>query len=188
MQTPKNTLLVIPGFGESADKKPYSTIMKKYQNVFEILPYTPIWNYRTASDWLKDLSNVLEKLDTKNTIVFAFSLGAYLTLLQAENYPFKKIILCSLSPFYKEQLHLMPEIAKKYLGKRRITDFASHHIPRTIKSPAVFLFGSDDWIVGIDEAKKMSEEYQVTFELIPNTPHELTDKYLERVYFHIEVK
>lgn len=181
----KQTLLIIPGFGESATEGPYRELARIFKGEFNVVPYTPKWNYRTATDWLHDLEQVLEKIDVEHTTVVAFSLGAYLALLTAESHTFKKVIPCSLSPFYAQQLSSMPQAAKKFLGKRRIKDFGSHSIPKVIKCPAVFLFGSDDWSFAIKEAQKLSQQYKGIFQLIDNTQHELTKEYIKVITAHI---
>ena len=142
--------------------------------------YTPIWKYKTASHWLSDLSGILDSIDVRNTTVISFSLGAYITLIASEIYPFHKVILCSISPFFKEQLSYLPKPAEMFLGKRRFTNFSTHKIPETITCPSVFLFGASDRLVGIDEAKRLAKKYKGIFEVVPNAHHELTNEYLKK--------
>jgi predicted alpha/beta hydrolase family esterase len=175
----KINLLIIPGFGEATSEHPYRGLVKKYSSAYNVITFTPHWDYSVASKWLHELDIKLSKIKTENTIVVAFSLGAYITLLAAQSYHFKQVILCSLSPFYKEQLHMLPDSAKTFLGKRRVKDFYTHQIPQQVKKGSyVFLFGSEDWVVGIQESKKLAKKYNGTFSLIADTPHELTAKYL----------
>jgi pimeloyl-ACP methyl ester carboxylesterase len=174
-----HTLLIIPGFGESTDDAPYVELARMYKG--SVVTFNPKWNYRTATDWLRDLELTLEMLDTQNTSVVSFSLGAYIALLAAESYPFRKVILCSISPFFNEQISYMPPPAQKFFGKRRMKDFSLHTIPKRIKCPVVCMFGSDDWPFAINGGKKLSQKYKGTFELIPNTQHELTHEYLKAI-------
>lgn len=181
----KQNLLIIPGFGESTDESPYQVLSSKCKKDFNVVMFTPIWNYRTAGSWLYDLRMILDSIDVRNTTVVSFSLGAYITLIAAETYPFHKVILCSLSPFFKEQLGHLPKPAEIFFGKRRFTDFSTHKIPKTVTCPSVFLFGSLDWSVGIDEAKRLAKMYKGIFEVVPNAHHELTDEYLQKIASYI---
>ena len=64
-------------------------------------------------------------------------------------------------------------------------DFETYSIPSSLQCPAVFLFGSDDWPVGIEEAKKLAHTYKAKFELISNTHHELTTEYINIISRYI---
>ena len=97
----KRILLIIPGFGVSTDESPYQALAKKFKKDFNVVTYTPTWEYRTVSNWLRDLKGILSLIDVRNTTVVSFSLGAYITLIASETYPFHKIILCSLSIFQR---------------------------------------------------------------------------------------
>lgn len=182
----KPNLFIIPGFGESTNDAPYRYLKEKLRGDFHILTYTPKWQYSTANSWINDAKKMLSIIDTSNTIVISFSLGAYIALNTSSIYKFKKNILCSISPFFKEQIHYMPKDAKLFLGKKRMIDFENRTIPSSIKSPSVFLFGSNDWAVGINEAKKLAKKYRASFELIDDASHELTDAYLEKIIFYIK--
>lgn len=184
----KKNLLIIPGFGETTSESPYKEFAKKHVGDYNVITFTPRWDYSVASKWLIELENKLAKIITEDTIVVAFSLGAYITLLAAHKYQFKQVILCSLSPFFKEQLHKLPDSAKAFLGKRRINDFYTYPIPSKVKqSSYIFLFGAKDWVVGIQESKKMAKKYNGTFNLVDDAPHELTEKYLSMInYFLIK--
>ncbi len=182
----KKSLLLIPGFGESISDTPYQNLIKAHKQQYSVFTFTPKWNYSVPSDWLAELELMLSKIDTDITTVVSFSLGSYIALLAAQNYKFKKLILCSLSPFYSEQLSEMPDPAKVFFGKRRVNDFAKHKIPKHInKSSVVFLFGSHDWPLAIKEAKKLSKKYHGAFEIVPNTHHELTDEYLQLIHSYL---
>lgn len=177
----KPHLLVIPGFGEDSTDAPYHTLKKNLEGKFRVTMHTPKWNYSTPSMWLHELSKTLDVVDTSNMTVIAFSLGAYIALLASQKHKFKKIILCSLSPFFREQMQYMPKTARAFLGKRRVADFNTHPLPKTVSPAPIFLFGAKDWAVGIDEARKMAKKYGGTFEIVQNAHHELPDDYIQKI-------
>ncbi len=174
----RKTLLIIPGFKESTDEAPYQELLRRNENEYTIITHTPHWNNQTATDWVTDLKVILRTIDVDHTTVVSFSLGAYITLILAESYPFQKIILCSLSPFFKEHLPMIPPQAEKVLGVTRMKDFATHKIPANLKCPSVFLFGENEWPIAIKEAKRLTKRYNGEFTLVSNTLHELTDEYI----------
>ena len=44
------TLLIIPGFKESTDEAPYQELLRRNENEYTIITFTPHWNNQTATD------------------------------------------------------------------------------------------------------------------------------------------
>jgi esterase/lipase len=179
------TLLLIPGFGENTKEKPYQEINKYAKSIgyTEIVEVNPKWVNRTASDWCDDVKNIISLLDQNKTTVVAFSFGAYISLILAENLNFKKVIFCSFSPYFKEHLNHIPKVAKDFLGKKRIDDFNNYSLPSKLSSVKnIFLFGDKDWPYAIKEALKYSNLQKGRFILVKNTEHELNKAYLETIF------
>jgi len=180
-------LLIIPGFGESPTDAPYQRLKALCSERYRVVTFTPHWKYRVASDWLIEFYDMLKKIDTNNTTVVCFSLGAYITLLAAEQVSFRKVIFCSISPFFREQLASAPDAAKQYFGKRRVTDFGKHRLPKQLKTrQTVFLFGSLEWPHAIVESERLALLYRAKHELVQNAEHELSDEYLREIVKHLQ--
>ena len=81
------------------------------------------WNYRTMRDWVVFARKRIDP--TTENYLFGFSYGAMIALILATEMKSKTIILCSLSPYFKEDLPRVPSSWKAYIGKRRIRDFAT---------------------------------------------------------------
>ena len=177
----RKTLLIIPGFKESTVEAPYQELLRRNENEYTIITHTPHWNNKTATDWVQDLKVILSDIDVHNTTVVSFSLGAYITLILAETYAFEKVIVCSLAPFFKEQLPMVPPQAEKVLGVKRMKDFANHLVPQNLACPAVFLFGENEWPIAKEEAKRLAKQYEAEFEIIPKASHELTEEYINTI-------
>lgn len=157
----KKTLYIIPGFGESARMAPYpkiATIAKS--NGYRVVTCSPKWSRRVATDWIKELENRLKKEQAQRVTVLGFSLGAYITLNVARNFYFKKIIVCSPSPFFKDDIRHMGHSAWKFLGKKRMQDFNKYRFSTNIKSEITFMVGEkentpDFYMDNIDKRYRM---------------------------------
>ncbi|HRH22520.1 MAG TPA: alpha/beta hydrolase [Candidatus Paceibacterota bacterium] len=175
-------VLIIPGFGENETEESYKKLKERILAVGDstVRFYNPKWNRGTTKNWLADF----EKTSgiKPETIVIGFSMGAYITLLLAEHHNASKIVFASLSPYFKENISLVPDSAKKFFGKKRIEDFLRYSVPENIKTQnPVFLFGELDWDIAIDQAKRLAKKYNGLFEFIGNTPHELTEEYINKI-------
>lgn len=176
-------IIIIPGFGESASEDEYVQLKKNFQihedSVVEF--YNPTWDRRTIRHWIEDFNKQFKDVDTSDFILIGFSLGAYIALALAKGQKFKKVMLASLSPYFKENLKQLPDDAVKFMGKNRMKDFADIAIPKFIDCPSVFLFGDKDWKMAISQAQKLAIKYNGKFFLIEDTGHELTKNYIKKI-------
>lgn len=139
----KKHFYIIPGFGETISDAPYKEIItflknKKYNVIF----YQPKWKWNTMDRWLSDFRKILYK--DSESIALGFSLGANILALSTESYTFKKVIFCSISPYFKNDLKHLPTLASKILGKRRMIAFSKYNFPETSNIPAFFIYGEKE--------------------------------------------
>jgi esterase/lipase len=178
------TLLIIPGFGEDTEEKPYQEIVRYAKTIGyrKIIEINPKWSYRTASNWCTEAKKSISFLKPEEITVVAFSFGAYISLILAKDLNFKKVLFCSFSPYFKEHLAQIPEIAKQFLGKKRITDFKKYSLPSKLSSKKnIFLFGEKEWPYAISEASKYAKKQKSVFRLVKGTFHELNNEYLREI-------
>lgn len=174
---------VLPGFGESTNDSSYKKLIDLSQKKdFKSLAFNPTWTRKTVTDWINEFKDFLKKNPPdKNSVAIGFSFGAYILALSATEYKFKKIIFCSLSPYFKDDLSKLPKLAYKILGKKRMSDFKKYSFPQNIASPAVFLVGEKDLPLVIARSKKSFKSWQghKKFILVKNAGHDLGEgKYL----------
>lgn len=183
MPAEKRKIIIIPGFGESESEEAYIQLKEDIQSYSGSIVefYNPIWDRRTVRHWINDFKNKFKDVDLSQFTVIGFSMGAYITLALSKEQKFKKIILASLSPYFKENLKQLPEDALKFMGKNRIKDFSSVMVPSTINSSCTFLFGDKDWKIAIAQAEKLASKYNGKFFLIKDTGHELTENYIKKI-------
>lgn len=170
------TLYIIPGFGEKTEDQGYKDIVKLgNEKGYKVVKVNPVWERNTINKWLSDFNEMVDKDKNQQAIVIGFSFGAYIAALSSINHHFKKIIFCSLSPYFKEDIPKLPELAYKMLGKRRIKDFSTHEFPQSINIPAIFLVGDKDIPLVIKRVEKSYKNWtgQKKIQILPNVHHDI---------------
>lgn len=147
-------IYVIPGFKHTPKQKAYQNLRTKlFNNNLESIPYNVSWNRSLMSNWIKNFTNYYNKQsNTGNEIILGFSFGAIIALAATPlvNVKPKQIILCSLVPWFKEDLHLLSKTDIKLIGKKRYEDFktlsatnlyAEYH---NLKTKVLLLYGGTE--------------------------------------------
>ena len=134
----KKVLYLIPGFGESTQDKPYRTIASAAKaSGYEVVMYSPKWSLAVLSDWVDGFKAALPKTKQEKATVFGFSFGAFVALNTAKDFPFDKIIVCSMPPFFKGDIQNMETGTQKFLGKRRMSDLKKYEFSSSLKTPMI---------------------------------------------------
>ena len=90
--------------------------------------------------------------------------------------------MCSVSPYFKEDLKFIPQDSLNFFGKRRVKDFKLHSTP-IFNTKTHIYFGDQDWPMAIEKAKKLAQGSKlVTFSLIKGVGHDISDHlYIEAI-------
>ncbi len=181
----KKIIYIIPGFGEKVSDVPYPYISKILKEKgYIVKKYQPKWKYRTIKNWVRDFHNFLLKENDYKPTVLGFSFGAMIALLEARNFIFNKLILCSLSPFFKQDLKKISLITLKILGKKRMRDFKQNEFPNDLKTPSIFIFGSleeEKFGFNINNIIKKYSGPKKVF-IVSEVGHDISSpKYLEKI-------
>lgn len=178
-------VIVIPGFGESVEDSTYSAIKKKIENLgYSVALHQPQWKRNTIKKWLSDFKDFIKKFERMNPVVLGFSFGAYIAIISAKNFKFSKMILCSLSPYFKDDIKNLPLIAYKILGKKRIKDFGNYDFPKDLNTPALFLVGDKDMNIVIKRSLSAYKKYKGDKKIIKikDAEHDLNNKnYIDEI-------
>jgi pimeloyl-ACP methyl ester carboxylesterase len=172
-------IYIIPGFGENKKDKPYLELIKFFESKnFEVIFYEPKWSRNTIEKWLNDFEEVLKNDTADNSMVFGFSFGALIAVLSTKTHKFSKLILCSLSPYFSDNIKLLPALAEKYLGKRRMIAFEKQDFPKDIKIPVIFLVGSKEKELFPNDSKKYYDLWQGSkkFILVSDAEHDISNQ------------
>lgn len=156
---------IIPGFTEQTNLIGYKKLIKSFENKgFITKPIRISWKNKTMGDYVNDfLSQVRDK--EEEIYVFGFSFGAMIALLSASRINPKKLMLCSLSPYFKEDIKRLKKSWKKIIGKKRMKFFQSlsfDKVAKSIKCPTILL-------VGEKESKIVQNRVQEAHKLIADS-------------------
>lgn len=163
----RKILYIIPGFGDTPEDQAYKLVAKIAESKnYEVRTITLLWERSTIEDWIKTASKIIDTNTAKNFSILGFSFGAMVAVAIAKKYHFTKLHLCSLSPFYMEDIDHLPGAAKKFLGKRRLADFATLIFPDDIGTPAYFYFGTADWDYALKQIKRRAKTWKGAHKLI----------------------
>jgi len=181
----KKVAYIIPGFGESIKEKPYSQISSFFiKNGINPILIKINWKYRVMSNYIKQFKKQA-KIKNPNYI-FGFSFGAIIALICANEIKPKKLILCSLSPYFKEDLLKLKPSWIKLSGKRQLEDlknYSFNKISKKIKSKTILIYGDKEG----KETKIKSREANQKIKnseliVISNARHDISQKiYLDKI-------
>lgn len=160
-------MYVIPGFRHKITYRPYkaiAAILKKegYHPVLVPIPWRETTITQNAYYLLKKYKICDCRKDKETKIyILGFSFGAMIALLAATKVRVSGLILCSLSPYFKEDL---PKIAQSRVGDARQRDFSKLRcgvIARSLKARQVFM------LYGMKEAASLIRRVKRTYRYIP---------------------
>lgn len=187
----KKILYIIPGYRESLTDSGYQTIKKHAREKnYSVILWEPQWKYQKMSDWVEAFRTQLRthKKGTSITVV-GFSFGAMIALLASQDIPIKKVISCSLSPYFKDDIPHLPPLSSQILGQRRMKEFTSLDTPAKLASNLVLLVGRDEWPLTIQRSQhvyKKIKALQKHLSIIPHADHDISSKYyLKEVISHL---
>lgn len=187
----KTYLFIIPGMGEFITDKPYKAISQyAAKDGYEPVAININWDIENVpSDFIKEASQRVEETMVAagpdgNFSIMGFSVGALIASILANRFNFKQVFLCSMSPYFGEDIVFLPDDTKEYLGKSFTEDAKLYSFPVEISSEVVFMFGDKDWSMAIEKAQKRCENLKSNgkrFILVSDTGHELTNKYIQTI-------
>lgn len=141
-------VFIIPGYKHSPEKKEYQTIGKffKAKNIDPVFVDVN-WKYLTISQNVEEFLKLFNNTRADYKCVLGFSFGAIIACKAASSVNVNDLILCSLSPYFAEDLPKIKQWWKQGVGKRRVTDFnkleASKLFP-LIKARTFILYGTKE--------------------------------------------
>ncbi len=184
-------LYILPGFGESVNDIGYKNISSfAKKEGYIVIPVPLVWNHRTASHWLKQFEKLVEK-NGEDAVVLGFSFGAYIAVLASKDFEFKKLIVCSLSPYFSDDLSSLPKLAFNILKKHRMNDFKTHNFPTNVTTPVIFFVGTKDIPLVLNRVKKAYKTWKGNKKIIyiSKVRHEIeAPAYLKAIYKELKKK
>lgn len=144
----KSVVYVIPGFMHSTTRKEYKNVAKFFEEKgIEVVFVQIDWKYKTISDWVEQFLTKYHKNDKRKKYLFGFSYGAMIAFISSLSTEINTQILCSLSPYFHEDLPGLPAKWKKGIGKRRVKDFNKLNmsiLAPKVKTKTYLLYGTKE--------------------------------------------
>jgi esterase/lipase len=176
------TIFLIPGFKTQIADAQYQWLVSYLQSKkYVVKPVSITWNYKTVTQNAEEFLHFYDNNKSTQNYILGFSYGAVIALMTENITNPKEIILCSLSPDFKEDTKNMPKWLQSYIGNKRYADTktrSAHKLAKSIETNLVAMYGEKE---GNDYPllKKRSEEtanLATSSELIivKNAPHDIS--------------
>lgn len=134
----RKAIFIIPGFKQLVTDKAYRKIAKilKDEGYFPILVKIP-WKNTTILENTEYFLKEYRKVKLKKKYILGFSFGAMIAFIASTKVSSAGLILCSLSPFFKEDLPMYKissfSLAKKIKSKQILMMYGSQEARSLIR-------------------------------------------------------
>lgn len=181
-------IYVIPGFTENTKQKRYREVLKFFrQKNFKVIEIKIKWRYKVMSDYVKEFQNQYDQHKNNDKVyIFGFSFGAMISFIVSSQLKPTAQFLCSLSPYFKEDLLRIKKYWKKCIGIKRVKDLNSisfNELAKSVKCKTYILAGDKEgpeiaWRAEAAKKRiKISELY-----MINGAKHDISQKeYLDTI-------
>lgn len=144
-------IYLIPWYKHDIKTPWYMELIKKLENLWYEVCFVEIsWKFRVMTDYVNQAQKQIKSYGDE--VVLGFSFWAMIALKVAENKKFQRVFLCSLSPYFSEDLPLLPKYYMLHLWVRRWHDFSKNYSENTIKN---ILKNEYSIIYGWDESERL---------------------------------
>mgnify|MGYP005844460829 CR=1 FL=1 len=179
---------IIPGFTEKVNLKGYQQAIKFFKSRdFKVIPIKISWKYKVMSDYVDEFFCQLSHKKSDDVYLFGFSFGAIIAFISSVKIKPKMLFLCSLSPYFKEDLKFIKKSWRKGVGKKRIEDLKNFSFEKLAKDISCKTF----LIVGEKEPKEVRKRVDDAHKKINkselfiaiNAQHEISQKeYIKKLH------
>lgn len=163
----KKTVFIIPGFKHHPITKAYKEIAKILKKEGYLPIFVPlVWKKRTVSENTAYFLKTYKKIKRKKKYILGFSLGAMVAFVASTKVKTSGVILCSLSPYFQEDVSIVKRRLMSPLMIERYDDFDKLHsktLAKKIKTRQVHM------LYGAKEAKSLKKRVNETFGHIRST-------------------
>lgn len=189
----KHIIYLIPGWNEYTSQKEYQKIKLCFENKgYEVVEISITWKRRVMSQYVDEFLSQCIHTKNNKVSVLGYSFGAMIAFISSRYISYTNMYLCSLSPYFKEDLCLVPQSWKEKLGIEKINNFSTILFDETIEywnpSPNIYLFFGEEehplLIRRVKDAHTKIKNSQLIS--VPNCKHQLSHKnYLEKLEEYI---
>lgn len=141
---------IIPGFMEKVQDKRYDKVNEFFLNKgFKIIKIKISWKYKTMSDYVEEFIKQFNQHNIEDEIyLLGFSFWAIISFIASTQFQIKAQLLCSLSPYFKEDLPFIRKAWKDYFWTRRVNNFnwiSFNKLSKNIKCKTYIFYWTNEW-------------------------------------------
>lgn len=182
-------VFIIPGCSESKKNNPAYSKIASYFRKKKIEPIIVDinWKRKTMSDYVEQFKKAYFKNKKYNEVYFlGFSYGAMISFISSAELKPKVQILCSLSPYFKEDFPYIREWWKRYIGQGRLADFKKisfNDFAKKVSAKTIILAGDKEGKEVYSRAKDANQRLKNSkLIIIPKAKHRIQqEEYLEEI-------
>jgi pimeloyl-ACP methyl ester carboxylesterase len=175
------TIFIVTGFKQKTDNVQFKWMRPFFKKLgYEVKTFAADWDHHVMSDYVAGFKEYYEKNKGKKNYVLGFSFGAMIALLSAKDLQPDRLYLCSLSPYFKEDMSKLRLDWQRMIGVRRKQDFLLHSVNKATKQldvPTVVLYGETEG----DKFPNLKKRCEKTDEslsksrliVVPDSPHKI---------------
>lgn len=187
----RKPIFIIPGYKHQPQNKAYKEIAKILKSEgYHPIPVTIPWRQTTIFENTQFFLKKYKKINSRKKYILGFSLGAMIAFVASTKVSVSGLILCSLSPYFKEDLSKIDDNWESPIMIQRYQDYSSLHcgtLARQIKAKQILL------LYGAKEAKSLIKRVKCAFNQISSPQkfliavkeagHDIGDKkYLNKIH------
>lgn len=144
----KKRISIIPGLTHKPTDTCYRWLIAFLKRAgFDVQLIHIDWQRRVMSDYVEQFLQQYRKNMAEENYVLGFSFGAMIAFISAKRASPKRLFLCSLSPYFKEDLNGISNSVQRYMGKQRMADFKKYSaakIAQEIHVPTIIFCGESE--------------------------------------------
>ncbi len=167
----KKTVFIIPGYKHKPQNKAYKQIAKILKNEGYLpIPVKIPWRKSTISENTDYFLKEFKKIKSKKKYIIGFSFGAMIAFIASTKVKVEGLFLCSLSPYFKEDLSKKNKFQSSLMIKRYY-DFSTLRcsaLAKQIRTKRVVM------MYGEKEEKSLIKRVTKTYRKIPSSNKYLT--------------
>jgi esterase/lipase len=177
----KKAVYIIPGFGENTNQTSYQKIIKFFKaRNFHAIPVKISWKHRTMSDYVEECLKQVQINKKEDISLLGFSFGAMIAFIASPKIKPKMLILCSLSPYFKEDIKFLKKSWKRNESKKRLKNmknFSFESIAKKIKSGTLLIAGSKEHKIVLKRIENAHRKIKNSdLIIIQNARHNISQK------------
>lgn len=139
---------IITGFRENHGLYGYREIKKFLESYdVKVVEVKVSWKNKTMADYVNDFKKQLKHDANDEIYLLGFSFGAMISLIAASEINPKALVLCSLSPYFQEDIKHLKKSWVRYIGKNRLDYFTTlsfNNISEEIKLKTILIVGENE--------------------------------------------